>query len=115
MKPLNMNFTAPGLPIDDSLFNFDIYTKYDPGMLPFFANSFSHLAKAYDVNDKGEIVEIQYLDEFGAFGGLATTVTDILKYSKSIDNNEFVSATTQQEIFTPNRTTNGEKTPYGVG
>ena len=115
VKPLNMNFTAPGLPIHDSLFKFDVYTKNYPEMLPFFENSFSHLAKAYDVNDKGEIVETQYLDEFGAFGGLATDVTDLLKYSKAIDSNEFVSAKTQQEIFTANRTTNGETTPYGLG
>lgn len=115
VKPLNMAFTAPGLSIHDSLFDFDAYTKSQPEMLPFFENSFSHLAKAYDVNDKGEIVETQYLDEFGAFGGLATNVNDLLKYSEAIDRNQFVSAKTQNKIFTPNRTTNEEITPYGLG
>lgn len=115
VKPLNMTSTAPGLPINDTLFDFGPYTKAHPDMRPFFENSLSHLAKAYDVNGKGEIVDTPYLNEFGAFGGLATTTTDLLNYSKAIDRNQFVSAKTQREIFTPNRTTTGEITPYGLG
>lgn len=111
VKPLSMTFTAPGLPILDSLFDFDAYTKSHPEMLPFFENSFSHLAKAYNVNDKGEIVETHYPDEFGAFvvsslGALSTAFnesiclscekisgTGILKHkpSKSICTDTFIT------------------------
>jgi hypothetical protein len=57
----------------------------------------------------------EYLNEFGAFGGLATTATDLVKYSNAIDRNRFVSPATQRKIFTPNRTTGGAITPYGLG
>jgi CubicO group peptidase (beta-lactamase class C family) len=111
VKPLNMSSTAPGFPPD----SFASYTQQRKEMLPFFVTAFTHLAKPYALNEKGEIVESQYLNEFGAFGGLATTVNDLLKYSAAIDRNQFVTANTQKEIFTPNRTKNGAVTPYGLG
>ena len=111
VKPLNMSSTAPGLPPD----TFFIYTQIRKDMLPYFETAYSHLAKPYSLNEKGEIVEIQYLNEFGAFGGLATTVGDMLKYSDAIDRNKIVTARTQEEIFTPNRNINGSVTPYGLG
>ena len=84
-------------------------------MAPFYENATSHLAKPYDLDSAGNIVEIQYLNEYGAFGGLTTTAKDLLKYSTAIDRNQFVSKKTQQQIFTPNKTTMGAITPYGLG
>jgi len=111
VMPLNMSSTAPG-------FAPDSFFKYNPPqkeMLPYFETSFSHLAKPYALNEKGEIVETVYLNEFGAFGGLATTVDDLLKYSAAIDRNQFVNDSTQRAIFTPNHTKGGVVTPYGLG
>jgi len=115
IQPLGMTFSAPGLPIHDSLFDFYSYTRTHPEMISFFHNSFAHLSKAYDVSDKGEVVETRYLEEFGAFGGLASNIHDLLKYSEAIDSNRLVSAKTQREIFTPNRLSDGELSPYGLG
>jgi hypothetical protein len=42
-------------------------------------------------------------------------VGDLLKYSTAIDRNQFVAASIQKEIWTPNRTKNGAVTPYGLG
>ncbi len=111
VKPLAMTSTAPGFPAD----SFASYIRQKKDMLPFFEREFSHLAKPYALNEKGEIVQTQYLNEFGAFGGLATTVGDLLKYSTAIDRNQFVAASIQKEIWTPNRTKNGAVTPYGLG
>src|SRR6202012_2205733 len=36
-------------------------------------------------------------------------------YAAAIDRNQFVSAATQQRIFTPNHTSDGTVTPYGLG
>jgi CubicO group peptidase (beta-lactamase class C family) len=111
VKPLDMSFTAPGFPAD----SFASYVQKRKDMLPFFVREYSHLAKPYALNEKGEIVQSQYLNEFGAFGGLATTVGDLLKYSAAIDRNQFVSAAIQKEIWTAYRTKNGAMTPYGLG
>jgi CubicO group peptidase (beta-lactamase class C family) len=111
VKPLNMSSTAPGNSPDHYL----VYTQQNKDMLPYFDAALSHLAKPYELNEKAEIVETKYLDEFGAFGGLASTVNNLLKYSAAIDRNQFVTASTQKKIFTANRTKNGELTPYGLG
>jgi CubicO group peptidase (beta-lactamase class C family) len=111
VMPLNMSSTAPGFAPDSFFRNIPLRKE----MLPYFETSFSHLAKPYMLNEKGEIVETVYLNEFGAFGGLATTVGDLLKYSAAIGRNQFVRDSTQREIFTPNHTKRGVVTPYGLG
>jgi hypothetical protein len=81
----------------------------------YFTNAFSRLAKPYALTDSGSVVRDRYNNEFGAFGGLLSSVTDLGKYSATLDRNQLVSAKTQQLIFTPNRTKNGQSTPYGLG
>jgi CubicO group peptidase (beta-lactamase class C family) len=109
--PLKMSSTAPGI----SLYTYFNSIRQHKEMNPYFETAFRQLAKPYELNEKGEIVASQYFDEFGAFGGLITTVKDLLKYSAGIDENKFVSANTQKEIFTPYKMQNGALTPYGLG
>jgi len=111
VQPLNMSSTAPG----DSLSHYEGWLREHPSFIPFFERAHAHLARPYALDEKGDVVETQYLDEFGAFGGIATTAGDLLKYSAAIDSNRFVRARTQGQIFTANRTTGGELTPYGLG
>ncbi|HMG68234.1 MAG TPA: serine hydrolase, partial [Chitinophagaceae bacterium] len=84
-------------------------------MMPFFETAFTNLAKPYDSDKNGNITETTYFDEFGTSGGLTTSVIDLLKYSRAIDRNQFVSAQTQKLIFTPDKTKNGGISPYGLG
>ncbi|SEW28353.1 CubicO group peptidase, beta-lactamase class C family [Chitinophaga sp. YR573] len=109
--PLKMASTAPGI----SLYSYFNFIRQHKNMIPYFETAFKQLAKPYELNEKREIVASQYFDQFGAFGGLVTTVKDLLKYSAAIDKNQFVSAGIQKEIFTPNKLKNGELTPYGLG
>jgi CubicO group peptidase (beta-lactamase class C family) len=111
VKPLNMYCTAPG----DSLTHYFDYIKAHPGMFNFFETAHARLVQPYAPDEKGSVVEVTYPDQFGAYGELATTVGDLLKYSAAIDRHQFVSAATQEEIFTANRTTSGALTPYGLG
>lgn len=111
VQPLGMSSTAPGI----SLFAYFNYIQQRKEMVTFFETTFTHLAKPYDINKKGEIIESEYFDEFGTSGGLTTNVLDLLKYSDAIDRNEFVNAQTQNLIFSPNHTKDGEITPYGLG
>jgi CubicO group peptidase (beta-lactamase class C family) len=111
VKPLHLYSTAPG----DSLNHYSDYIRRYPEMARYFKAAHSRLVTPYAYDSLGQPVKAVYLDEFGAFGGLATTAGDLLKYSAAIDRHLFVSAATQQQIFTPNRTTSGIVTPYGLG
>lgn len=111
VNPLSMRSTAPGI----SLADYFSYIQQRTDMRPYFELAFTQLAKPYVLNAKGACVATHYLDEFGAFGGLTTTVTDLLTYSRAIDQHRFVTAQTQAAIFRPNRTTSGQVTPYGLG
>ncbi|HXD77453.1 MAG TPA: serine hydrolase domain-containing protein [Puia sp.] len=111
VKPLHMYSTAPG----DSLTHYFSYLSKHRDMADFFETAHARLVRAYLLDSLGHPVEARYPDEFGAFGGLATSAGDLLKYSAAIDHNRFVSAATQREIFTPNRTADGKATPYGLG
>jgi len=111
IEPIGMKESAPGISKHEA----DSFMQRREDVRPYFENAFSHLAKAYALNSSGKVVDTNYLDEFGAFGGLMSSVTDILKYSTAIDKHQFVTAKTQQQIFTPNRTSTGAVTPYGLG
>ena len=103
LKPAGLTSTAPGI----SVLAYFNYVRDHKEMKPYFEKAFYRLAKPYEVDNNGLVVETTYIDEFGAFGGLTTTARDLLKYSRAIDHNRFVSAATQKLIFTPNRTTDG--------
>ncbi|HLI92423.1 MAG TPA: serine hydrolase domain-containing protein, partial [Puia sp.] len=111
VKPLDLYSTAPG----DSLTHYLAYIEQHRDMWDFFETAHARLVRPYVLDSTGRLREAAYLDEFGAFGGLATTVGDLMKYSAAIDRNALVSPATQQQIFTANRTADGKLTPYGLG
>jgi CubicO group peptidase (beta-lactamase class C family) len=109
--PLNMRSTAPGI----SLYDYFNYTRQHTRLIPYFEDAFSSLAKPYELNEKGEVAPSRYFDEFGAFGGLITTVTDLTKYAIAVNEHWLVTPKTQKEVFTPHKLQNGTLTPYGLG
>jgi len=111
VQPLGMSSTAMGPPFADS-FRYIVERK---DMKPFYDNAVSYLAKPYALDSAGNTLEIQYLNQYGAFGGLTTTAMDLLKYSSAVDRHQFINRSTQELVFTPNKTTNGAVTPYGLG
>ncbi len=111
LLPLGMTSTAPDVP----LYDYFTYAKAQPKAAASFNQAFSRLAKPYALSDSGTVVPGRYLNEFGAFGGLVSSVEDIGKYSLALDRHQFVGAQTQQVIFTPNQTRNQTPTPYGLG
>ncbi|WP_165806686.1 serine hydrolase domain-containing protein [Chitinophaga parva] len=110
IMPLQMTASAPPIPLDQ----YYDYRKTNPAVTPFFDTAFFHATRPYELDNQGHIVKGQPFS-FGAFGGLVTTVADLLKYGAAIDRHQFVSAATQAEIFTANRTSTGVITPYGLG
>ena len=111
VKPAKMESTAMCISHADMI----SFTGEHKDMRTFFDKAFQNLAVPYELDTHGQTVETHYLDEYGAFGGLATTIGDLLRYSVAIDRNLFVNAVTQHAIFTPNRNSKGVATPYGLG
>lgn len=109
--PLNMTSSAPSITPEQV----NEYGSQNASVIPFFNTVFNSLAKPYELTSTGNIKRIDYLNEFGAFGGLATNVTDLMKYSDAIDRHQLVSKAGQKMIFTPNNTDTGMTTPYGLG
>lgn len=109
--PLKLNHTAPAVSLDQ----YYGYIGRNKSVQRYFDSAFKHLARPYELNGQGKVAVIDYLNEFGAFGGLATTVGDLLKYSTAIDRNRLVTRATQEKIFTANTTNDGRTTPYGLG
>ena len=111
LLPLRMTSTAPDVP----LYDYFTYGNARPEAAAHFTQAFSRLARPYALTDSGAVAPGRYNNEFGAFGGLVSSVGDVGKYALAVDRHQFVSAATQERIFTPNRTKNGEPTPYGLG
>ncbi|KIO75064.1 hypothetical protein TH53_22700 [Pedobacter lusitanus] len=106
-----MTSSAPAISID----KYNQFLQRRPSIKAYFDTVFNHLAKPYAINSEGKVIPTQYLNEFGAFGGLATTAGDLIKYSEAIDQHQFIRAKTQALVFTANLTNRGTKTPYGLG
>ena len=50
-----------------------------------------------------------------AAAGLISNVLDLAKYDTAIDGHRFIRAETQERAWTPARTSDGRKLPYGLG
>jgi CubicO group peptidase (beta-lactamase class C family) len=111
IRPAGMWHTAPGNNSND----YTEYCRKHPEMQPFFDTAHYYLAAPYALDESGRIVATEYLDEFGAFGGLASTARDLLKYASAVEHHRFISAASQRQVFTANKTNNGAATPYGLG
>jgi len=115
IKPTQMNDTALELP-RSSLRNFE------PGRDPAndehnFKRINNKLAKPYTLNDSLEPVPGEYPnpDHLGVSTGLISTVIDMAKYDKAIDNNKFISKEMQELAWTPAVSNSRRTLPYGLG
>jgi CubicO group peptidase (beta-lactamase class C family) len=71
-----------------------------------------NLAQGYS-SDGG--TRLAYPNHFGTAAGLIASAGDVARYSMAIDRNEFLSAETQAEVFTPAVSIGGKTLPYGIG
>jgi CubicO group peptidase (beta-lactamase class C family) len=99
VRPLSMDDTVPGNRREEAE----------------FGHIGAKMAKPYDLDSSGEIVESQYPTYFGVSGGLISTVTDMAKYVIAIDQNAIINQKTQQVAFTPQVLNSGSTAPYGLG
>jgi CubicO group peptidase (beta-lactamase class C family) len=73
------------------------------------------LAKPYALDESHNITTSEYPPNFGVSAGLIASVMDMAKYDIAIDRNVFLDKETQDYVFTPTVSTEGETLPYGLG
>ncbi|MGD8499988.1 MAG: serine hydrolase, partial [Phycisphaerales bacterium] len=115
IKPTQINNTAPVLPRSS-------LRDYKPGQGPVtdeqnFMRINNELAKPYAINDLLEPMPGKYPNpnHMGVSTGLISTVIDMSKYDKSIDDNAFISKETQELAYTPAISNSRRTLPYGLG
>lgn len=111
LLPLHMNTSAPGIGLAD----YFRYADDEPSVTPNFRNASVNLAKPYGLNQEGKLTGTEYLNEFGAFGGLITNGHDLLLYSEAIDQHKLINEQVQQLAFSPEKLVGGASSPYGLG
>jgi len=104
IQPLGMTNTAPSL-----------YDSLEFARTGYDKISFSKkVAKPYDWSKK-QLIPVEFNYNFGPAAGLMSTVADLAKYSKAIDDEELLQPASWEEIFTPYSTEKGKTTIYGLG
>lgn len=72
------------------------------------------MAAGYEVN--GSVVRPrEHPSYFGAAAGLVASAEDMAAFSMAIDEGQFLSSETWDQVFTPAASNSGEALPYGLG
>ena len=74
-------------------------------------------ARNYTRRQNGPVQNAQAVDQSNKWGGggLVSTVEDLVHYGNSYDNNQLLKADSIQLMFTPQKTSDGKPTSYGMG
>jgi len=102
IRPLRLTHTAPN---PKSRGDFRL-TGYD--LADFEAN----MAVGYTSDGKRPE---PYPSSFSSAAGLVSSVGDVIRFSRALDDDELVSAATWRQMVTPTRSSSGERLPYGLG
>jgi len=74
------------------------------------------LAKPYYKNEENEWILGEYPNpQLGAGAGIISSVTDLAKFDRALDNNQLITPESRELAFTPGQLNNGQKIPYGLG
>ncbi|UCD58675.1 MAG: serine hydrolase, partial [Candidatus Hydrogenedentota bacterium] len=115
LKPTEMNDTAPELP-RSSIKDFK-ESQVPANVEENFKRINKELAKPYALNDSLDVVPNDYPNpnHLGVSTGLISTVIDMAKYDRAVDNHAFISEQTQELAWTPAVANSRKTLPYGLG
>jgi len=99
-KPLGLPNTAPGN------LSIAVLDGFDTTRLK------QHTAQGYNSNGNQPV---DYPKNFSTAAGLASTITDMLKYAAGYDGNLLLTEDLKAKIFTPMISNGGKTLPYGLG
>ena len=102
LQPLHMEGTAPVMTGN---------SDEDGPFSPVYKN----LTKPYSLEKNGRVGMGRYEKSFSASAGLISTVLDLAKYDRAINQNILLQPATQEIAFTPYISNSGESLPYGLG
>lgn len=74
-------------------------------------------ARGYTRGDDGELRNSRFVDMSNKLpaGGFVTTAEDLVRFAAALLRGELVSAEGREAMFTPQRTSGGERVDYGLG
>jgi CubicO group peptidase (beta-lactamase class C family) len=75
----------------------------------------AELAKAYQIDDAGNVVLSDFTQDLNGGAGMISTVLDLAKFDVAMDRNLIVSEGSKEAMFTPTLSNSGQPLPYGMG
>jgi CubicO group peptidase (beta-lactamase class C family) len=114
IDPLGMTNTSPGNDIADGLPNME--KLLGEARARHYADVLARMAKPYKLGRDGKFVpSVEDNRGIGTANGVVTTVLDYAKFDAAVDTHKLVSAATQEQMWTNQRTNDGKPIPYGLG
>jgi len=113
LDTIGMAASVPGQDVLDdrakwsSFLDADHERRYEAGL--------AKLAKPYRLDGAETVRSIYPPRGISAAAGLISNVLDVAQYDTAIDGHRFIRAETQERAWTPARTSDGRKLPYGLG
>jgi CubicO group peptidase (beta-lactamase class C family) len=113
LDTIDMAASVPGQDVLDdrakwsSFLDADHERRYEAGL--------AKLAKPHRFDGAETVRSIYPPRGINAAAGLISNVLDLAKYDAAIDGHHFIQAETQERAWTPARTSDGRKLPYGLG
>jgi CubicO group peptidase (beta-lactamase class C family) len=89
---------------------------FDPATLDRYRLVLARVARPYATDSRGRSTRSMFPPRvINAAAGLVSTVRDLARYDRAIDEHILLRPATQELAWTPARTTSGQPLPYGLG
>lgn len=75
----------------------------------------ARLAQGYDWNSKDGYQAVAYETYFGPAAGMISTPSDIVRFSRALDDGTLLNAQLRARMWTPAQTAEGRTLPYAIG
>ncbi len=114
LDPLAMNDSVPGQDMESP--SPQIAAMFTPETLDRYQRVIQRLAKPYVIDSFGRPILSAYPPKgIFASAGLISTVRDLARYDRAIDQHLLLQSQTQEQAWTNHVNSKGQKLPYGLG
>ena len=111
---LAMRETVPGPDLDSP--DAATLALFDPSTLDRYRQVLTRVARPYATDSRGRSTRSTFPPRvINAAAGFVSTVRDLARYDRAIDEHILLRPATQELAWTPARTTSGQPLPYGLG
>ena len=111
---LGMQDSVPGHDLENA--EPGVAGLFDPRALDRYLRTLSRIAQPYVTDSKGRAAKSSFPPRaINASAGLVSTARDLAIYDRGLSEHLLLRAETQEQAWTPARTTAGQPIPYGLG